>query len=124
MNESTGLVRIVVVFLGIITLAVVVGSFVLAYNGTDIPAALIGIGGTALGGLAGILTNTGAVTAGGSSSSATAEVAAAAAAPPPPDFTPLRELLGGAASQLLEVAKALEDPSSSAPAPAAEEHAP
>lgn len=114
-TTNTGLLRLVVIFLGLATLAVIIGSFVLAYQGTDIPAALIGIGGTALGALGGILTNTGATAGLLPSSSPSPEEAAAAAAPPPPDFEPLRELLAGAAAQLLEVGKALEAPTPEAP---------
>lgn len=115
MNQNTGLTRLVVLFLGLITLAVIVGSFVLAYNGTDIPAALIGLGGTALGGLGGILVSPGGAQALTSGTTATVEEAVAAATPAPPDFGPLREQLGDAANKLLAVAHALGDPAATPP---------
>lgn len=112
MNNNTGLLRTVVVFLGLITLAVVVGAFVLAYHGDDIPAALIGLGGTSLGALGGILTNTVA----GSSSSAATSTAESAVAAAVPDFGPIRDQLGAAAQTLVDLAKGLENPAAGTPA--------
>lgn len=57
MNDST--VRLVVMFLGAIALAVVLGCIGLAITGKDIPAALVGFGGSAVGAIAGILSNSG-----------------------------------------------------------------
>lgn len=57
MNSKTTVLA-VVVFLGLVALATVVGGFVLAYQGTTIPGELIGLGGTAVGAIAGILAKT------------------------------------------------------------------
>lgn len=51
-------VRLVAGFCGIIVLAVVVGSFVLLLEDKGLDPALVGLGGTALGGLIGLLVPT------------------------------------------------------------------
>lgn len=57
MNSST--VRLVVIFLGAIAVITVIGCFALALEGKDIPGALIGLGSSAVGAIAGILSNSG-----------------------------------------------------------------
>lgn len=58
MNDAT--VRLVVIILGVLAGIIVTGCVVIAVLGNDIPGALIGLGGTVVGALAGILSNTAA----------------------------------------------------------------
>lgn len=57
MDDST--VKLVVGILGAIAIIIVIGCIVISILGHDIPAALIGLGGTAIGAIGGILTNSG-----------------------------------------------------------------
>lgn len=57
MNDAT--VKLVVMFLGAIAVITVLGCFALAITGKDIPGALIGLGSSAVGAIAGILSNSG-----------------------------------------------------------------
>lgn len=60
----TKTVNLLIIFLGAIVLAVVVGAIVLAQQGDTIPAELVGLGGTALGALVTLLTRPPTDTAG------------------------------------------------------------
>lgn len=79
MNTKT--VNLLIIFLGMIVLLVVAGCVVISYQGKDVPAALVGFGGTALGALAGLLTRPPA-----DAPQVAAELANQAA----PDFGPLQ----------------------------------
>lgn len=51
-------ISLVIIFLGLTTLAIVVGAIVLALDEKSIPDALIGLGGTSLGALGAMLSKT------------------------------------------------------------------
>jgi len=112
MNQNTGLVRIVVIFLGVIVLAVVVGAVVLAYQGIDIPAALIGLGSVALGALGGILT-----TPGGSNAITGSTPTSSSSAAPTIDLGPVLDQLDKLVTGALGLKDSLAKVSTPAPAP-------
>lgn len=91
--NSKSTINLVILFLGAIALAVVVGGFVLAYQGETIPTELVGLGGTALGAVAGILAKTGTEPIPVVS---TAPLTGGAGGLNEDDFTKLGELLKGA----------------------------
>lgn len=51
-------ISLVIIFLGLTTLAIVVGAILLALDEKSIPDALIGLGGTSLGALGAMLSRT------------------------------------------------------------------
>lgn len=53
-------ISLVIIFLGLTTLAIVVGAILLALDEKSIPDALIGLGGTSLGALGAMLSKTSA----------------------------------------------------------------
>lgn len=123
MNSKTTVLA-VVIFLGLVALATVVGGFVLAYQGTTIPGELIGLGGTAVGAIAGILAKTNTepavVDAAGNIVAAKPLDAPPAPAPAPAvDLTAAKDALAQAAAAL-EAAQPLEAVLADDAAPAAQ----
>lgn len=61
MNNELGNVRLVIIFLGLITLIIVGGGVWLAHNEKGIPDAMISLGATSLGALGAMLSKTSSV---------------------------------------------------------------
>lgn len=94
----------VIIFLGLVAVATVVGGFFLAYNDVTVPGELIALGSVSVGAIAGILSKTGTEPI-----PVVAQDVAPPAPAPGPDLTKLREQLGGAANAILDIAHAIGD---------------
>ena len=107
---DTKTLRLVILWLGLIALATVVGGMALTYNGHEVPAALYALGTSAVTAMVALLSRPPNDSAG-----VAAEIAAQPAAPPV-DYSELQTVLGAALEKLTQ-ASASPGPTAGTPPP-------